>query len=81
MRMELISDWRQKLFGSWSARLGFLSSLFGAAGMGLFVFSDELGDGPYFTLVVVFAIASWACATLVPPARVVRQRKFHDADE
>lgn len=78
--MKLIDNWKRTLFGSWASRLGLLSSIFGAAAAGLFVFADELGDGPYFTLTIACAIASWACATLVPPARVVRQGKLHDAD-
>lgn len=76
--MRLIDDWRRTLFGSWSARLGFAGTILGAISGALFVFADELGDGPFFGLVIVTALGSWVCTALVPAARVVKQRKLHD---
>lgn len=81
--MRLIDDWERVLFGSWASRLGLASSVLGGVGAALFVFSDDLGDLPFFSLEIFCVVGAWVCATLVPAARVVKQKKISggsDAD-
>jgi hypothetical protein len=65
--MQLIPNWQQILFGSWSSRLGFLATLLGALEVALPLFQDVIPRG-------VFAIATVAVTCLIPLVRVIQQQ-------
>lgn len=72
--MQLISNWRKVLFGSWSSRLGFLASLLGALEVALPFFQDVIPRG-------WFAVATVAVTALIPVVRVIQQQELHEGED
>lgn len=71
MSLALIPNWRQVLFGSWSARLGFLATLLGIVQFALPSFEGVLGKGS-------FALATVAVTALIPLVRVIQQQELRE---